>query len=86
MGILIAVLFILAVLGQLTYHFQQKGATIIVSPIGGLVFGVNYVKNKTEYEDFETEDVVETEQHLLSISLFFISLTYIWYLGEEEVE
>jgi hypothetical protein len=85
MGILIT-LFILGVLGQLIYYFQQKGASVIVSHIGGFVVGINYVSHTVESEDFTSEEVFESEQHILSISLAFLSLTFIWYVGEEEVE
>jgi hypothetical protein len=79
-------LFILGVLGQLIYYFQQKGATVIVSAVGGFLIGINYVSNTVESEDFTSEEVFESEQHILSISLAFLSLTFIWYVGEEEVE
>jgi len=85
MGILIT-LFILGVLGQLIYYFQQKGATVIVSHIGGFVIGINYVSNTIESQDFMSEEVLESEQHILSISLAFLSLSFLWYSGEEEVE
>jgi hypothetical protein len=79
-------LLILGVLGQLIYYYQQKGATVIVSAVGGFLIGINYVSNTVESEDFTSEEVFESEQHILSISLAFLSLTFIWYVGEEDVE
>jgi hypothetical protein len=74
----VVVLIVLAILGQLIFHFQKKGAEIILSPIGGLVLGVNYITNP-----FEVEEGVEIEQFLLSISFGFVSVTFIWYSEEE---
>jgi hypothetical protein len=75
---LLTILATLAILGQLIFHFQKKGAEIILSPIGGFVLGVNYVTNP-----FEVEEGVEIEQFLLSISFGFVSITFIWYSEEE---
>ena len=74
----VVVLIVLAILGQLIFHFQKKGAEIILSPIGGFVLGINYVTNPVE-----VEEGIEIEQFLLSISFGFVSVTFIWYSEEE---
>lgn len=81
--LIIVVLTVLGLLGGLTYTLRGIGAEVIVSHIGGVVIGINKISTEVEYNE-EEEDVLD-RQHILSISLVFISITYVWYShkGEE---
>jgi len=81
--LVIGVLIVLGLLGGLTYTLRGIGAEVIVSHIGGVVIGINKISTEVEYNDEEEEDVLD-RQHILSISLIFISITYVWYSYKEE--
>ena len=82
-GLIIIVMAVIGLLGGLTYTLRGLGAEVILSHIGGVVIGVNYITSKVEYEEDE-EELLE-QQNILSISLIFISITYVWYSYKEEV-
>lgn len=77
------VLIVLAVLGIITQYVGYLGGEIIFSYIGGCVIGVNYITTDNEYET--EEGLLERRQHILAISLAFVSVNYIWY-SEEDFE
>lgn len=80
--LVIGVLMVLGLLGGLTYTLRGIGAEVIVSHIGGVVIGINKISTEVEYSE-EEEDVLD-RQHILSISLIFISITYVRYSYKEE--
>ena len=81
--LIIVIMGVLGLLGGLTYTLRGIGAEVIVSHIGGVVIGVNYITSKVEYD--EDEEELLGQQNILSISLIFISITYVWYSYKEEV-
>lgn len=81
MVILTIILVILAFLGIITQYVGSRAGESIFSYIGGCVIGINYITTDVDFE-FE-EEGYSKRKHILVVSLFFVSVTYIWF-GREE--